>query len=225
MSLEYYFEPAGLVSAGVFLKEMSDFIFTQGGATIGSGSDNGFGGLYEGYTLTTQYNGGSAKIKGLELSYTQQFTFLPGWWKGFGAFANYTWIKAEGDYGVGNSITLGQVNAHTTEVANFVPQSGNVGVSYILNKLSLRLQYNHVGRYLNTYNANRSRMLYRVARFTLDVKLNYRVSRRFDVYLDAWNILEEKDRALEFYGGRPQRMDQMDVMYFFGIKGGCNVRA
>jgi TonB-dependent receptor len=82
LSVEYYFEPAGLLSAGVFLKELKDFIFTQGGAAIGSGADNGFGGLYEGYQLTTQYNGGSAKIKGFELSYTQQFTFLPvtpGW--------------------------------------------------------------------------------------------------------------------------------------------------
>jgi hypothetical protein len=45
LSLRYYFEPAGLISAGVFLKELKDFIFTQGGPIVGGGADNGFGGL------------------------------------------------------------------------------------------------------------------------------------------------------------------------------------
>ena len=79
--LEYYFEPAGLLSAGVFLKEIKNFIFTAGGQTVGAGSDNGFDGRYEGYALTSQRNGGSARIRGLELNYQQQFTFLPGWLK------------------------------------------------------------------------------------------------------------------------------------------------
>ena len=219
LNLEYYFEPAGLLSAGVFLKEMKDFIFTQGGAFVGSGPDNGFGGLYDGFQLTTQYNGGRAKIKGLELSYTQQFTFLPGWLKGFGAYANYTRIKAEGDYGVGNAITLGAVNAHTNEVANFVPESGNLGISYILNKLSLRFQFNHVGKYLNTYNANRSRMLYRKARSVVDIKFYYQYSRNLDFYCDVQNTLAEADRALEYFGGRPQRMDKMHTQFYFGLRG------
>jgi TonB-dependent receptor len=219
LSLEYYFEPAGLVSVGVFLKELKDFIFTQGGANVGGGSDNGFGGLYEGYQLTTQYNGGSAKVEGAEVSYTQQFTFLPGFWKGFGAFANYTWLKAEGDYGVGNSITLGQSNQHTNEVANFIPETGNLGISYIQNKISLRFQFNHVGRYLQSYNNNRSRLLYRKARSTLDVKFNYQIHRNLDFYLDVWNVLAEADRALEYYGSRPQRMDKMYPQFFFGFRG------
>jgi TonB-dependent receptor len=219
LSMEYYFEPAGLLSAGVFLKEMKDFIFTQGGATVGSGSDNGFGGLYEGYTLTTQYNGGSSKVKGAEISYTQQFNFLPGFWKGFGAFANYTWLDAQGDLGAGNAITLGQMNAHTDEVPNFIPETGNLGVSYIRHKLSLRLQFNHVGRYLQSYNASRSRMQYRKARSTLDIKLNYHINRNLDFYLDVWNVLAEADRAIEFWGGRPQRMDKMRPQFFFGFRG------
>src|SRR5690606_11227961 len=68
LSAEYYFEPAGLLSAGAFLKEIRDFIYTQSGAIVGQGPDNGFGGEYAGYTLTTQLNGGFAKVKGIELN-------------------------------------------------------------------------------------------------------------------------------------------------------------
>ena len=75
---EYYFEPAGMLTFGVFEKQIRKFIYTSGGATIPSGTENGFGGEYAGYTLTTQYNGGFARVRGLELGYSQQFTFLPG---------------------------------------------------------------------------------------------------------------------------------------------------
>jgi outer membrane receptor protein involved in Fe transport len=59
-------------------KEIKNFIFTAGGATVGSGQENGFDGDYAGYSLTTQYNGGAAKVRGIELNYSQKFTFLRG---------------------------------------------------------------------------------------------------------------------------------------------------
>jgi outer membrane receptor protein involved in Fe transport len=98
VTAEYYFEPAGVVMIGAFQKEIKKFIYTAGGTTIPAGQDNGFDGEYAGFTLTTQYNGGAAKVRGLEFSYSQQFTFLPGFWKGFGAFFNATVMRAEGNY-------------------------------------------------------------------------------------------------------------------------------
>ena len=135
-SVEYYFEPAGVVSAGVFLKEIKRFIYTAGGQTIATGQDNGFNGEFAGYTLTSQANGGSAKVKGLELNYSQQFTFLPGWMKGFGAFANFTKMEAEGNYGSGTAIAL----APTPKIAGFNPLNANAGISYIQNNLTVRVQ-------------------------------------------------------------------------------------
>jgi len=211
--VEYYFEPAGVVSAGVFLKEIRSFIFTQGGATVGAGADNGFEGLYEGYLLTTQYNGGFAKVKGFELNYNQQFTFLPGWLGGFSVFANYTRMEVEGNYGAGTAISL----APTSEVAGFNPETGNLGISYIRGKGSLRFQFNHVGRYLNSYNANQSRLLYRKARSTLDIKSTYELTKNFGLYLDVSNVLAEGDRVLEYYGGRPQVLHKMGPQFFFGV--------
>ena len=104
-------------------------------------------------------------------------------------------------------------------MAGFIPETGNAGISHIQNRISLRLQFNHVGRHLQSYNANRSRLLYRKARSTVDVKFNYQINRNLDFYLDVSNALAEADRALEYYGGRPQVMHKMFPQFFFGFRG------
>lgn len=213
LSLEYYFEPAGVVTAGVFYKDIESFIYEAGGATIPAGQDNGFGGEFAGYTLTTHYNGGQGKVKGLELSYNQQFTFLPGWLKGFGAFANYTRMEAEGNYGSGGAIGL----APTPKIPGFNPLNANVGLSYIRNKLTLRAQWNYRGRYLLTFNANESRLVYARARDTLGIKTAYRFNRRFEAYFDVVNLLSEPDREREFTGGRVQVYSMLLPQLYFGI--------
>ena len=210
---EYYFEPSGVVSAGVFLKEMRNFIYTLGGQIVPAGIDNGFGGEYAGYTMTSQRNGGAAKVKGLELSYSQQFTFLPGFWSGLGAFANSTHMKAEGNYGAGNAIAL----APAAKIAGFNPFVANLGISYIKGKVSVRFQYNMRGRYLSSFNANESRQVYLTARNVFDIKTVYHFSKRYDVYLDVVNTLSVADRQAEFNGGRPQTIGYMTRQIYFGF--------
>ena len=212
VTAEYYFEPAGMVSVGAFLKEIHDFIYTAGGAVIPAGPNNGFDGEYAGFTYTTQYNGGAAKVKGLEFSYSQQFTFLPGFWNGFGAFFNATVMRAEGNYGAGNAIAL----APTPKVAGFNPRTGNAGISYIKRKVSVRVQVNHRGEYLSTYNTNISRMVYTRKRTAVDLKMVYFISKQYNVYLDANNIFMEPDRGT-IIGGRPGAYQVLTPQLFFGL--------
>ncbi|MBL9189705.1 MAG: TonB-dependent receptor [Opitutaceae bacterium] len=217
LAVEYYFEPAGVVSVGVFQKDIKNFIFTAGGQTVGSGAGNGFGGDYAGYTLTTQYNGGSAKVRGLELNYSQQFAFLPGWLGGFGVYANLTRMETEGNYGAGNSIAVAP--NPKGKVAGFNPDTSNAGISYIRNKITVRLQWNHRGRYLQTYNAVDSQLLYRIRRDTLDVKTQYQFTRRLSAYLDVNNVLGEYETGQD-RGPRPSQRRVLTPGFF----GGVNVR-
>ena len=217
LAAEYYFEPAGVVSVGLFQKDLKNFIFTAGGLTVGSGADNGFGGDYAGYILTTQYNGGSAKVRGLELNYSQQFTFLPGWLGGFGAYANLTRMETEGNYGAGNSIAVAP--NPKGKVAGFNPDTSNAGISYIRDKITVRLQWNHRGRYLQTYNAVDSQLVYRIRRDTLDVKTQYQFTRRLSAYLDVNNVLGEYETGQD-RGPRPSQRRVLTPGFF----GGVNVR-
>jgi TonB-dependent receptor len=207
VGVDYYFEPVGMVSAGVFLKEMKDFIYTQSGITVGQGADNGFGGDFAGYRLTTQLNGGFAKVKGFELAYQQQLTFLPGWWSGFGVYANFTKIETEGNYGGATTVT-------SNEVADFVPETFNLGISYIRDRLSVRAQYNRRAGYLQAFNAAQARLRYAGRAETLNVKTVYQLSKRFSVYLDVSNIFKDPDRNWSFYGNRAGYLAEINSPLF-----------
>jgi TonB-dependent receptor len=210
---EVYFEPAGMFSVGAFQKDIEKFIYNAGGQVIGSGNDNGFNGEYAGFVLTTQANGGRAKVKGIEVSYSQQFTFLPGWMKGLGAFANATWMNSSGNYGSGTAISL----APNPRVAGFNPFIANAGLSYIQNKLNLRATFNYRHKYLLTFNANESRAVYAAERPTLDLKTLYNLNRRVSIYLDVVNVLMQPDRETQFGYGRPQTTHLMRPQFFFGM--------
>jgi predicted porin len=122
-------------------------------------------------------------------------------------------MQAEGNYGNGNATAL----APTPKIAGFNPFVANLGVSYIKGKASVRFQYNMRGRYLATYNVNESRLVYLTRRNTLDIKTVYHFSRRFDVYLDVVNALNEPDRQAEFNGGRPQTIGYMTRQILCGV--------
>lgn len=193
-TLEYYFEPAGLFSVGVFLKEIKDFIYSTDTAIIGPGADNGFNGEYAGYRLVTQANGGFARIRGVELNYQQQFTNLPGFWRGFGVFMNNTWLETIGDYGaIGTSRTNGQV-------PGFIPRSGNIGISYIHRGLTVRVQHTHYGRTMGgSISANPAQQQFNYGRKKVDFSLAYAFSPRFTVYADVVNVFGDTFMA----GGSP----------------------
>ena len=215
LSAEYYFEPAGVVSVGLFRKELKNFIYTAGGVIVPTGTENGFGGNYAGYTLTTQFNGGSATVQGYELNYSQQFTFLPGIFSGLGAYANYTQMETEGNYGSGGAISL--TPNPKGKVAGFNPETMNAGISYIRKGVTVRLQFNHRARFLSTYNVDTSRLVYAIKRDTLDLKTEYQFSRRVSAYLDVNNILQEYETGSDF-GDRPNARRILTPGFFLGVK-------
>ncbi len=182
VSVEKYFEPVGLFSVGVFLKEITDYTRTVASTVPSSGLDGS--GLYAGYTLTTTRNVGGAHVRGIEASYQQQFSFLPGVLKGIGAFANYTYLEAEGTFGTVTS---------TTKLANLAPRSGNGGISFRYRGLDLRFLANWTAqKYKSTVGVID---VYNEERLMFDVKAQYSINRRYDLFLDATNITDESPRT------------------------------
>lgn len=180
-SAEYYFRPQGMVSLGLFRKRIADYIFTDSSQFVPTGNDNGFDGDYAGYRITTRANGGFAKIEGLEISYQQQLSFLPGWLRGFGVYANATALRTEGNYG-------GTAVLTTSSLPNFINRSANLGLSYRGYDLDLRLQAIHRGKYLTSNSANPALVQYQEAKTTWNWKSRYAVSRHLSVFFDLENI-------------------------------------
>ena len=175
-----------MISTSVFLKELKSFIFTAGGQLVGSVPDNGFDGEYEGFTLTSQSNGGAAKVRGIEVSYQQQFTFLPGFLQGFGLTANYTYLETKGDYG-------GAVQV--TEVPGFFPRAGNIGLTFTKYGWDVRVLGTWRGKYLQTVNANPALISYRIPSYAANLKVKYNVNPKLAVFCDVEGILSN-----DFFG-------------------------
>jgi TonB-dependent receptor len=200
-TLEYYFEPVGMISASAFLKELSGFQFTDRSQLVGPGQDNGFGGLYEGFTIVTTRNGGSARYRGFELNYQQQFTFLPGFWRGFGFGANYTQLSTKGDYG-GTTVT--------TQVAGFVPKTANVALSYLGYGASLRLNAVWRGQYLVTNSTNPAALVYQEPKLQVNLKTRYNFSPRLGIFCDVENL--NKSPITETWVGSKDRPNQTRIV-------------
>jgi iron complex outermembrane receptor protein len=181
-SVEYYFEPIGLFSAGVFLKELSDFIYQDRSQSIGAGANNGYEGEYQGFTIITSSNGGSARYRGLELSYQQQFRFLPGLWRGLGVNMNYTKVETKGDYG-------GRVA--TTQVAGMVPETANVALTFVQKGWNLRWQWNWRSSRLVTISTNPAAMVYDMPKTATTVKLKYAMSPKLGFFCNVENLFSE----------------------------------
>ena len=179
-NVEYYFKSIGFLSASVFLKEVDGFIYSSNSTFVARGPDNGFEGLYEGYRLTTQFNGGHARYRGFEISYSQQFTFLPGIWRGFGVNLNYTQLETKGDYG-------GTVA--TTEVVGFRPKTANAVLNYQRGKYRGSLQANWIDSYLSAISTNAALIQREAPRTTMNFKFTYDLTSRTSIYFNLDNLL------------------------------------
>jgi TonB-dependent receptor len=213
LTAEYYFKSQGVFSVGVFRKDITDYIYTDSSQIIAAGSDNGFDGQYAGYGLTTQANGGSAKIEGIEFNYQRQLSFLPGWAKGFGVSANYTSLKTEGNYGGAAVLT-------TTSLAGFLSKSGNIGLSYRGYGFDLRVLAVHRGEYLSSNSATPALVQYQKAKTTWEWKSRYAVSKRLSVFFDVQNVFSAAlDRIFALYPDRVINNRTFPAKFVGGITG------
>jgi len=212
LTLEFYFEPVGAFSAGVFQKKLKDFIVSLGGATVPNGPDNGFGGSYGGYNLITDRNAGTATIRGIECSFQQQLTFLPGTLRRMSFFANYTRLTTEGDYG-----TTGPRTTHL--VPNFVPTTANAGLTFPWRNFSARVLVNHTGEYLVGYSTDRSRLRYKLERTAWNVNLSYAVSPKLQFYFDIQNMFNARQEWYYFERSRLQADFDNGAFVNLGISG------
>jgi TonB-dependent receptor len=205
LSLEYYFRSQGMVSFGAFRKKIEDYIETDSSQLVPGGPDNGFDGQYEGYTLVTQRNSGFAEIKGLEFSYQQQLSFLPGWARGFGVQANFTKLNTKGP---------------NRELSGFLDRTANGGLSFRGFGFDLRLLANWRSKYKTSNSTNPALEQYQKSRVFVNWKSRYSLSRRLSLFFDVENIFSEPlDNIYAAYPDRVVSLRTFDAKIVFGIEG------
>jgi TonB-dependent receptor len=195
-SAEYYLNPAGLISVGVFRKDISDYIagFID---EVGTGANNGFGGQYADYTLSTKTNFGKAKIQGYELNYSQQLIMLPAPLNRLSVFGNYTKLETSGTYSGGS-----------TQLAGFVPEARNGGVSFSWKNISTSVRYNFKSSYLINLATNPQLSRFVTDDPTMDVNVSYRFNSALSVYVDVINVF---NKSPSWYTKDKYRIDMSEL--------------
>jgi iron complex outermembrane receptor protein len=181
MSLEYYYSPQGLVSGGVFYKNISTFIIEKQSAETYSGVD---------YLINREVNGNHAKVDGAELLAQVPFTFLPDVLKGFGAVATYTYVNSETPVkdGTGQSLTFPGLSKNNYNLIFY----------YERGPFSTRVAYNWRDRFFyGLSSANTA--IYNDSYSDLDASVSYNFTERLSLQLEASNLLNSQQRTYDGY--------------------------
>ena len=206
LMFENYFKTIGIVSAGVFYKDIKDFIVTETREDF----------EFEGTTWDTYsqpINGGNAEIFGVELAAQRQLDFLPGFWKGFGLYTNYTYTTSSvSDFQIegreDDEISLPGTAKHTL----------NGSLSYDSKRFSFRTSVNYASDYVDEFGEEAFYDRYYDKAVHLDVNANYSITPKFRVYAEANNLLNQPLYYYQGISGRLMQAEYYNVRFQFGIK-------
>jgi TonB-dependent receptor len=196
---EHYFGTVGILSGGVFFKQLNNFIYTR---TFESNEYPGSEGQV--LDLSQSQNGDQATLFGFELAYQQNLTFLPGFLKGFSIYANYTYTSS-------NAKIQGRGNdAPTKEEIRLPGQAksvGNLSVAYDLKRVNVRLSSNFNGEYLSEVGDEAAEDLYVNNRLQFDATATVTVTPNLRVFAEFLNITNQ---PFEVYQGNEDRFVQRE---------------
>ena len=213
LSVEYYTEHGGVISGGVFLKEVKDF-FGQyvKDATAADLQLLGLDPRYLGWRVTTQFNSGSARVRGAEINVRHSLAPLGAWGRHVIVFANATKLKLEGN--------------DLADFTGFLPESVNWGFTIAKNRATLITKWNYRGeqKAVSFPDVGPDGFRHPQPRTQLDISLDYLIGKRTSLYFNLRNATNEIQNefaygsqtpayAREFYHGKFGRV------FTAGVKG------
>ena len=181
---EWYYAPNSYVSADGFVKEVSNFVVggtinqTINGVTLPSGTAATF-------SVTSQVNGPSAEVRGLELGWQHVFGD-----SGFGFAANGTLVSTSKPYDPNNLNVSGFAVTGLANAANFIPFYDKYG-------FQARVAINHRNAYLQNFGQTQNNSQYGTeptfvnAATYVDFSTSYAINSHLSVYFEALNLTDQ----------------------------------
>jgi len=211
---ERYLHPLGVIQAGFFYKSLSDpiiSVLSAPQAINGCPSATCF--------VNTSGNAGSAYIAGLELSFQQHFTYLPGFFSGFGISANYSYATSQAKNLPGRS--------DSPPLLRQAPNTWNISPTYDRGRVSLRtgLAYNGANIYSYFFQDGATGGVHGpfgdfslFSHFQVDAQGSVYLGKGFTAIVSGLNLNNE---VFGFYYGSPQYWTQREYYkptYTFGLR-------
>jgi TonB-dependent receptor len=189
---ERYFDNVGILSGGVFYKDIKDFIYILQSEDADTGFD-----------IFQPQNAESASILGAEIAFQRQLDFLPGFAKNFNIYLNYTYLTSSTD-GV---FTEDGDERTGLDLPGTSPNMFNASLAYNDNKFNVRLSANYSDAYIDEIGGNAFDDRFYDEQFFLDFNVNFAINDNLRIYADLNNIT---DQPLRFFQGVRNRTMQAE---------------
>lgn len=207
---EYFFESVGLVTGGLFYKNITDLIFQN---TIVEEIDG------INYLVVQPGNLNSSYLVGFETGITKRISKPGSWVNGFGVEANFTFIHSEVE--VPRELENGEIVLDKTTLPNQSRSIFNTSIFYENKGLMLRVAGNFRGRSVGQINQSLGPDFYRMIdnNFTVDFSGSYAISDRVRIFAEVRNLTNEPWR--EYLGDDNRRIMSRE---WFSISGQLGVK-
>jgi TonB-dependent receptor len=209
-SLEWYLPGDGLLSVSGFHRWVDDVLYDS--RTVVGDDRYNVGGIdRSGYDFVSTLNGNSGRLYGVELSYLQQWTFLPGPLDGFGFQGNVAFIGGSFD-------TPDRQDAAFPGTSDTVV---NASIFYEKSRISARLSYQWRSDWVDTLgglgvgSAGDER---RAAYANLDLALRLQLTDQVGLFFDANNLTDEVYVAFQGERVRPTEVEQIGRRFMGGVR-------
>lgn len=201
VSLEYYLPLGGIASVGGFDKEFKNYV-------VSTTTNGTFPGIAGNATFSTYANIPHASVRGFELNYSQQFTFLPGALSGLGIAGNFTYVTSRGAKRLGVVETL----AYTS------PRVFNVQAFYRHGPISLQVAGNYESLTMTSLGSTPALDSYVQPFLNFDVDARFAITKRFTVFFQGRNVTNEKQVSTEGKSSaRYTEIQYFGSSYLFGV--------
>lgn len=210
LSLEYYLDNGGLLSAAVFYKDVKNFVVSTTRTETLNVTEKETGNLIQlPFTIFQPDNGAGAELKGVELGLQMPFSFLPGFWNGFGAIVNYTYLDASEVQVTqgGPLLPLPGVSKNSYNVVSYYERGGFSG----------RLAYNYRSSFVNSTTANFGDGSYGQSYGQIDASFGYDVNDHIGLTLEALNLDNSVVRT-QNDAGYGRGYENIGRRYTFGVR-------
>lgn len=199
---ERYFKSVGILSAGLFYKDIQDFVY------ISQSEDT------NGYEVYQPLNGEGATVFGAEFSLQRQLDFLPGFAKNFSIYLNYTYLTSDAK-GIKNE---DGEERNDLDLPQTAPNMFNASLGYANKRLSLRLSGNYSDAYIDEIGGRAFEDRYYDEQFFLDFNANVSINKNLSLYLDLNNISNQPLRYFQGVKSRTMQMEYYGRRLTFGLK-------
>jgi len=205
-SIEWYFQPGGLLSVAFFDKYIKSFVSsaTQSGVTF-TGNPYGLpdsvaiaacGNLYpntcnpaqNNWSFTVPVNSPGGPLKGVEVNFQLPFRFLPGLLRNTGTLLNYTHVTSNIKY-----VNAAGAVIATGNLTGLSPDSGNATLYYEDKLVSARVSAAYRSKYLTRIPGQEAGTATEGTNstFNLDASMQLTVTKQVKLTFEAVNLTDQ----------------------------------